>query len=146
LYKIHFALAAQFNFIYNLIKEWERVLFKPSGKQKQIMTRFLLYITILLFCADALAESKGQMEFELIIKDHKFEPDVLEVPANTKIILIIDNQDKTIEEFDSPDLKREKIIPGGSSVKVILAPLKPGEYKFSGEFHEETAKGKIIVK
>ena len=46
----------------------------------------------------------------------------------------------------SIDLKREKIVLANSKARVILAPLKPGEYKFFGEFHEDTAQGKIIVK
>jgi hypothetical protein len=44
------------------------------------------------------------------------------------------------------DLKREKIVLGNSTIKIVLAPLVPGEYKFFGDFHQETAQGKIIVK
>lgn len=86
------------------------------------------------------------IEVDLIIKDHKFEPEILELPAGEKIRITVHNQDNTIEEFESIDLKREKIVLANSKARVILAPLKPGEYKFFGEFHEETAQGKIIVK
>lgn len=86
-----------------------------------------------------------KIEVDLFIKEHKFSPDILKLPAGKKIIITIHNQDSTIEEFESIDLKREKIIFGNSKARVILAPLQPGEYKFFGEFHEETAKGKIIV-
>lgn len=93
------------------------------------------------------ASSAGDVfEADLIIKDHKFEPEILELPAGRKIIITVHNQDATIEEFESHDLKREKIVLGNSKIRVILAPLKPGEYKFFGEFHEETAQGKIVVK
>ena len=88
----------------------------------------------------------GFFEVDLIIKDHKFEPKILELPAGQKIRITVHNQDNTIEEFESYDLKREKIVLANSKARVILAPLKPGEYKFFGEFHEETAQGKIIVK
>jgi len=27
----------------------------------------------------------------------------------------------------------------------VLAPLAPGEYKFFGDFHQESAQGKIII-
>lgn len=84
-------------------------------------------------------------EIEINIKDHKFEPDIIEVPSDTKLRVTINNLDSSIEEFDSPDLKREKIIPGGSKARIIVVPLKPGEYHFTGEFHEETAKGKFVV-
>ncbi len=82
---------------------------------------------------------------ELRIKDHKFIPDTIELPANKKISIVVYNDDPTIEEFESFDLKREKIVLGNSFTKIILAPLVSGEYKFFGDFHQETAQGKIIV-
>jgi len=86
------------------------------------------------------------VEVDLFIKDHKFTPEELELPEGKKIRITVHNQDPTIEEFESIDLKREKIIFGNSKARVILPPLKEGEYKFFGEFHEDTAQGKIIVK
>lgn len=103
---------------------------------------FLLYI----FTIQVSIASTDILEVDLYIKDHKFTPNVLELPADRKIRITVHNQDTTIEEFESFDLKREKIVLGRASIKIILAPLKPGEYKFFGEFHEETAQGKIIVK
>lgn len=92
----------------------------------------------------AHAEKKVH-EVQINIKNHTFEPDIIEVPSGTKLRVTVHNMDSTIEEFESFDLKREKIIPGGSKARIILAPLKPGEYHFIGEFHEETAKGKFVV-
>jgi hypothetical protein len=82
---------------------------------------------------------------DLHIKDHKFVPDIVELPTNKKIYITIYNDDPTIEEFESVDLKREKIVLGNDSIKIVLAPLALGEYKFFGDFHQETAQGKIIV-
>ncbi len=105
---------------------------------------------ILLICAiivSGCSESNSEIvEADLYIKDHKFSPEILELPEGKKIRLTVHNQDETIEEFESIDLKREKIVHGNSNARIILAPLKPGEYKFFGEFHEDTAKGKIVVK
>ena len=84
-------------------------------------------------------------EFTLVIKDHKFSPTELKVPANTKVKLIVDNQDATPEEFESKELKREKVIPGKSKGTVMIGPLKPGRYPFVGEFHEKTAQGVVIA-
>lgn len=92
---------------------------------------------------DAAAADKP--EFTIIIKDHKFEPEVLRVPAGVKIKLIIDNQDPTPEEFESYELNREKIIGGGRKATIFIGPLKPGEYPFFGEFNMDTAVGKIIA-
>ena len=85
-------------------------------------------------------------EYTITIKDHKFEPTTIEIPANTKIKLIIKNEDPTPEEFESHDFKREKIIAGNSTAKIMVDPLAAGEYKFFGEFNEKTAQGKLVVK
>ncbi|MDQ6618271.1 MAG: cupredoxin domain-containing protein [Pseudomonadota bacterium] len=101
-----------------------------------------LAVTVLASGIDAFA---AEAEFSLVIRDHRFVPAELRVPANTKVRLMIDNQDSTAEEFDSKDLKREKIIPGRSKGTVLIGPLKPGRYAFVGEFHEASAKGVVIV-
>ena len=75
-----------------------------------------------------------------------FTPSELTVPADQKFTLIIENQDKTPEEFESHDFHREKIIPAGKKVKIPAGPLKAGTYSFFGEFNPKTAQGKIIVK
>lgn len=85
-------------------------------------------------------------EFRIIIKDHKFEPAEIVVPANTKIKLIIENKDATPEEFESHAMHREKIIAGNRTAKILVGPLKPGNYPFFGEFHEDTARGVVIAK
>jgi len=84
--------------------------------------------------------------FALTIKDHQFEPSEIEVPANTKVSLKITNADSTPEEFDSSQLHREKVIPGGKDATIIIGPLKPGRYEFQGEYHSKTARGAVIVK
>jgi hypothetical protein len=69
----------------------------------------------------------------------------LKVPANTKVKLLVENQDATPEEFESHDLNREKVIQGGSRATIYVGPLQPGRYRFFGEFHEATAQGAIIA-
>ena len=89
----------------------------------------------------ALAE-----DFSLTLKDHRFDPATIEVPAGQKIKLTVRNQDTTAEEFDSYDLNREKVIPGSSEGIVFIGPLDPGNYQFMGEFHADTAQGKVVAK
>jgi len=79
------------------------------------------------------------------IKDHKFMPAKIVVPAGEKIKLRIENLDPTPEEFESHDFNREKIITGGGKATMYVGPLKPGQYKFFGEFNEDTAQGLIIA-
>jgi Cupredoxin-like domain len=39
----------------------------------------------------------------------------------------------------------EKVIAGKSQGVVHISPLNPGHYDFIGEYHEETAKGRVIA-
>jgi plastocyanin len=108
------------------------------------------FLSSLLFAATLavlpLASAAQQDEFTIVIKNHRFEPAELTVPADKKVKLIVDNQDATPEEFESHSLKREKVIKGGTKATIYIGPLKPGTYGFVGEYHESTAKGKIIAK
>lgn len=82
----------------------------------------------------------------LTIKDHRFQPTELTIPANTKVKLVIKNLDPTPEEFESHELHREKIVTGRGEAVIFLGPLDPGTYKFFGDFHEDTAQGRLIAK
>lgn len=84
--------------------------------------------------------------YEIKIKDHLFLPSKLEIPANTKVKLLIINQDSTPEEFESYELNREKVIMGNRKGIVFIGPLKQGSYPFFGEFNPLTAQGIIEVK
>ena len=84
-------------------------------------------------------------EYKLVIKDHRFQPAELIVPAGKKIKLSVENLDSTPEEFESHDLNREKVIAGKSTAKIFVGPLVPGRYRFYGEFNEKTAQGVIVV-
>ncbi|MDP2804949.1 MAG: cupredoxin domain-containing protein [Gallionellaceae bacterium] len=100
-------------------------------------------IISLLFPFAALA---ADADYTLVIKDHRFTPTELTVPAGKKIKLLIENQDVTPEEFESHSLNREKIIAGKGKVTIYLGPLEAGSYPFIGEFNEATAKGVIHAK
>lgn len=81
----------------------------------------------------------------LIIKNHRFEPAELKLPANQRVKLVVHNQDSTPEEFDSHSLNREKVVPGGAKATIFIGPLKPGRYPFVGEYNEATAKGVVVA-
>jgi hypothetical protein len=84
-------------------------------------------------------------EFNLAIRNHKFEPQEIRVPAGKRISISITNEDASAEEFESPSLKVEKVIPGKSKGVVRIGPLTPGRYEFFGDFHADTAKGVLIA-
>lgn len=101
---------------------------------------FLLTLALVPALATA-----ADSEVSLIIKDHRFVPAEVKVPAGKKVKLLVDNQDATPEEFESHELNREKVIAGKSKATIFIGPLKPGSYPFIGEFNEATAKGVVIA-
>ncbi|HJW56735.1 MAG TPA: cupredoxin domain-containing protein [Burkholderiaceae bacterium] len=104
-------------------------------------SRFLLALLAIFPLLAAAADP----EVRLVIKDHRFIPAEIKIPAGQKVKLIVDNQDTTPEEFESHDLNREKVIAGHAKASIYIGPLKAGQYSFIGEFNEATAKGVVIA-
>ena len=89
------------------------------------------------------ADASGQIV--VILQNHAFSPAEIRVPAGKRVQILVKNVDATAEEFDSPALKVEKVIGGGSEGVVRLRPLDPGSYPFTGEYHSDTAKGVVVA-
>lgn len=87
----------------------------------------------------------GTPVIDIEIHNHLFIPSEITIPENTKVKLIIHNQDETDEEFESFELNREKVIIGQRKGILFIGPLPPGIYPFFGEFFPKTAQGKVIV-
>lgn len=101
----------------------------------------LLATTSLLVSSSAWAHHPTKDQYNLTIENHKFTPEKLDVPADTPFKLIVQNNDDTAEEFEMNSPKMEKVIPPKSAAVLKFSPIKAGEYKFVGEYHEDTAKG-----
>jgi hypothetical protein len=84
-------------------------------------------------------------DYVLTIKDHRFTPAEIKVPANQRVTITVINEDAAPEEFESDFMKVEKVIAGKSKGVVRIGPLKPGRYPFIGEYNEATAKGVVIA-
>jgi hypothetical protein len=91
------------------------------------------------------AGAQAPQEIPLVIEKNRFEPDVINVKAGAPFVLVITNKDKGPEEFESKDLRIEKVVPGGKTVRLRMPALKAGSYEFVGEYHEKTAKGRIVA-
>jgi Cupredoxin-like domain len=102
----------------------------------------LLGVVAMMSFAPAAVRADG---LTVTIKDHKFTPTELKIPANQRVEITVINEDATPEEFESHPMKVEKVIAGKSKGMVRIGPLKPGRYPFVGEFHESTAKGDVVA-
>ena len=109
------------------------------------MLRFAL-LTLALILAMTIGATAQESAYTLVIKDHQFQPTEIEIPAGQKIALLVKNNDPTPEEFESLELRREKVVAGGEQITVYIGPLRPGKYEFFGDFNPTTARGHIIAK
>jgi hypothetical protein len=92
------------------------------------------------------ASASADQPLQLVIENHRFTPSELTVPANQPVVIEVVNKDPNAEEFDSTELRVEKVIAGNDTGTIRLHPLDPGRYSFIGEFHSDTAKGVVIAK
>jgi plastocyanin len=83
--------------------------------------------------------------FKLEMNDGKLNPERIEVPAGQRIKIEVHNIGKGAAEFESIQLRKEKVLAPGADSFVVIAPLTPGEYKFFDDFHQ-TAQGVIVAK
>ena len=126
------------------------IIIKRANRPKptMIILKHVLVIAAILMAELTLGTATvaaQDTDVRVVIKDHKFVPAEITVPAGKKIKLIVENQDATAEEFESYELNREKVVPGKGQIAIFVGPLSPGRYPFFGDFHKDTAKGVLIV-
>ena len=109
---------------------------------QKVYISLTVFVLALTFNSIAFA---GLPAYKLTVKDGHFEPKVIKVPAKTRFKLVITNLGPGPEEFESKELRKESVIAEGVTRSVVFAPLKPGKYRFFGDFHVDTAQGFIIV-
>ena len=83
--------------------------------------------------------------FKLEMNDGKLTPTRIEVPAGQRIKIEVRNTGKGAAEFESVQLRKEKVLAPGADSFVVIAPLSPGEYKFFDDFDQQ-AQGVIVAK
>lgn len=108
------------------------------------MRTFLVLVSTVAAIVLAPASLRAQ-DVTITIKNHRFTPSEVKVPANKRVQITVVNDDPTPEEFESHEMKVEKVIPGKSKGVVRIGPLAPGRYPFFGEFNQATAKGVVIA-
>ena len=107
--------------------------------------RFALPLLLALLVSVPALAADAPAAYTLVLKNHRYQPDVLHIPANTRVKIDVINQDPTPEEFESDHFPAEKIVLPNSRISVNVGPLKPGRYGFYGDFHQPTAQGTLVV-
>jgi hypothetical protein len=83
--------------------------------------------------------------YAVVARDGRLVPAVLQVPAGVRFKILIRNEGHDAVEFESLQLRKEKVLAPGARSFVVIAPLKPGSYDIFDEFHPDTSKGRIVA-
>src|SRR5438477_6283654 len=94
----------------------------------------LLVLAAAMFAMPALAQE--DVVYKPVAKDGKLDPPIIEVPAGKRFKLEVANEGKSAIEFESKDLKQEKVVAPGAKTTLSINALKAGEYKFFDGCHE----------
>lgn len=105
----------------------------------------LAALTALLTVAATVAHADDAVTVKLEMADGKLTPARIEVPAGKRIRIEVRNTGKGAAEFESVELRKEKVLAPGADSVVVIAPQTAGEYKFFDDFHQ-SARGVIVVK
>jgi plastocyanin len=99
-------------------------------------------LAVVLLVAGAAAAA--DVEIPLTIEKNQFQPAEVKVKANTPFVLVITNKNPKAAEFESKDLRVEKVVPAGKTVNLRIRALKPGTYGFVDDFNQQ-ATGRIVA-
>ena len=108
--------------------------------------RIALFTTLFLALAPAAALAEDMAVYKLVAKDGVFDPATIEVAAGKKFTIEVTNQGSGPMEFESKDLKQEKVLAKGAKSSIVVNALKPGTYVFFDEHKPDAPKGKIVAK
>jgi plastocyanin len=105
-----------------------------------------LYAVLLLAIAPLVAAADDAPVYRVVARDGVFEPATIEVSAGKRFKIEISNEGKGPMEFESKDLKQEKVVAKGAKSSIVVNALKPGTYTFFDEHHMDAPKGRIVAK
>lgn len=111
-----------------------------------MVARKLAALLIGVSAAFAPALAADDPVFRIEFADGKITPQRLEVPANTRFKIELHNTGKTPVEFESTQLKKEKVVAPNSQTFIVIRTLDPGEYEFFDDFHLDAPPAVLVAK
>jgi heme/copper-type cytochrome/quinol oxidase subunit 2 len=91
------------------------------------------------------ATAQAPAEVKLTMQKDKFEPAELRVKAGRPFVLVLTNADDITHELDIPNLKLEKKIRAGQTLKLQMPALKPGRYQLVDDDSTPNLSGVMIA-
>lgn len=107
--------------------------------------KFAALAFIAIIAASPMAFAEEAKVYEMKLENHAFTPANLAVPAGKNFKIKLSNLDDTPAEFESKQLRFEKVVAGKKAITVSVKALKPGTYGFYDEYHEDVATGTVTA-
>jgi len=106
--------------------------------------RVIAALIIVVAVGAGAALAADPPEVPLLLQQNQFQPAEVKVKAGAPFVLVVTNKDAKAAEFESKELRTEKVVPAGQTVKIRIRALKPGTYPFFNDFNKETT-GRIAA-
>jgi hypothetical protein len=91
------------------------------------------------------AQAADDPSFRIEFADGTVTPQRLVVPAGRRIVLELRNVGRSPAEFESKDLRKEKVLAPGASSTLVIRTLEPGEYDFFDDFHPDAPPAVLVA-
>jgi Cupredoxin-like domain len=106
----------------------------------------ILFAPLFLLAGAAIARAEEEPVFTIEFNDGTVSPLRIEVPANRRFQLQLRNNGVTPAEFESSELRKEKVLAPNSTSILVFRTLDPGEYAFFDDFHPDAPKAVLVAK
>jgi len=100
----------------------------------------------ILLAGPGVGRTQEDPVFRIEFKDGAVTPRRLEVPANRRFVLELRNAGETPAEFESRELRKEKVLAPGTTSVLVIRTLDPGEYDFFDDFHPDAPPAVLVAK
>jgi uncharacterized protein (DUF2141 family) len=107
-------------------------------------TSLMVVLAAVMLIPAAVPAADAVTEIPITIEKSRFQPAEIRVKAGAPFVLLITNKDAKPAEFESKELRVEKVVPAGKTLRVPIRALKPGTYPFVDDFNRQN-QGKIVA-
>ena len=115
------------------------------GRWSRVLVLKVLLGAISICVAGSEIQAAEDPTFRIEFKDGVVTPRRIEVPANKRFVLELVNSGTTPAEFESKELRREKVLAPGSESTLVIRTLDPGEYEFFDDFHLDAPPAVLVA-
>jgi hypothetical protein len=106
----------------------------------------LISIVLLALLSAGTAQADEDPVSVIEFANGAINPDVLDVPAGSRFKLELRNSGADPVEFESLELRKEKVLGPGVTSFIVIRRLDPGEYRFFDDFHPDTPPARLVAR